>query len=69
MIISSVAFVLCLGKFGSAAYNYLQWMKPPSSDPKNTFEKRNVCRKTMSANLAEMFTYMIICIVASILGK
>ena len=69
MIISSVAFVLCLGKLGSVVYNYMQWMKPPSNDPKNTFEKRNVCRKTMSANLAEVFTYMVICIVASILGK
>ena len=68
-MISSISLVLCMGKLGSVIFNYLEAHRGPSSDPKNTFERRNVCAKTMRANLVEVFTYGLISFVAFLLKK
>lgn len=50
-MISNFALVLGLGKLSMAVYNFIQGRKTPSSEATNTFEKRNVCRKTARACL------------------
>jgi hypothetical protein len=67
-MISSFALVLGLGKLSMAIYNAIQGKKAPSSDATNTFEKRNVCRKTAMACSWEAGTYFAIAIIAVVLG-
>lgn len=50
-MISNFALVLGLGKLSMAIYNFIQGRKAPSREATNTFEKRNVCRKTARACL------------------
>jgi hypothetical protein len=52
-MISNFALVLGLGKLSMAIYNFIQGRKAPSSEATNTFEKRNVCKKTARAYLVE----------------
>lgn len=68
-MISNFALVLGLGKLSMAIYNFIQGRKASSSEATNTFEKRNVCRKTARACLWEATTYFIIFIIYSIIGK
>ena len=41
--------VLAFSKYCMAFYNWLESNRKPSNEPTNTFEKRNVCRKTAKA--------------------
>lgn len=68
-MISNFALVLGLGKFSMAIYNFVQGRKAPSSEATNTFEKRNVCRKTARACLWEAATYFVIFLIFLIIGK
>lgn len=68
-MISDFTLVLSLGKLSMAVYNFIQGRKAPSSEATNTFEKRNVCRKTARACLWEAVTYFIIFVIFSIIGK
>ena len=67
-MISSIALVLGLGKLSSAIYNILESRKV-SKDATNTFEKRNVCRKTSKACAWEASTYFAIALIAMLLGE
>ena len=44
---------MTLSKYGMYFYNLLESKKKPSTEPTNTFEKRNVCKKTARAYLVE----------------
>lgn len=68
-MISNFALVLSLGKLSMAVYNFIQGRKAPSSEATNTFEKRNVCRKTARACLWEAATYFVIFLIFLIIGK
>lgn len=68
-MISSFALVLGIGKLSTAIYNTLQARRKPSSEATNTFEKRNVCRKTAMAVSWEAGTYFIVALIAMLLGK
>lgn len=68
-MISSIALVLGLGKLSMTLYNILQAKRRPSNEATNTFEKRNVCRKTAKACAWEATTYFIIFIIYSVIGK
>lgn len=68
-MISNFALVLSLGKLSMAVYNFIQGRKTPSSEATNTFEKRNVCRKTARACLWEAATYFVIFLIFLIIGK
>lgn len=68
-MISSIAFVLYLGKLVSWGYNLYMSKKKPDHSANNTYERKNICRKTASANFWEMTTYGLIAIIAFILGK
>lgn len=68
-MISSFAFVLYLGKLVSWIYNLYISKKKVDHSVDNTFERKNVCRKTANAIFYEMVTYGLIAIIAFILGK
>lgn len=68
-MISSVALVLFFGKAASAIYNFAESKRSPSADPKNTFEKRNVCAKTTRAAIAEAAVYLAIWAIAMTMGR
>ena len=68
-MISNFALVLSLGKLSMAVYNFIQGRKAPSSEATNTFEKRNVCRKTARACLWEAATYFVIFLIFLIIEK
>jgi hypothetical protein len=40
--------------------------KKPDSDPKNTFEKRNICAKTAHAYMFEGIVFLVLAIIAGI---
>ena len=67
-MISSFALVLGLGRLSMAIYNTIQSRKAPSSEATNTFEKRNVCKKTARACAWEAGTYFAIALIAVVLG-
>lgn len=66
-MISSIAFVLYLGKLSSWIYNLIM-SKSKDKQVDNSYERRNVCRKTANANFIEMITYGLITIIAFIIG-
>ena len=68
-MISNFALVLSLGELSMAVYNFIQGRKAPSSEATNTFEKRNVWRKTARACLWEAATYFIIFLIFLIIEK
>lgn len=51
------------------AFNVIQFKKGPSNEATNTFEKRNVCRKTAMANFWEAATYVVLGIACAFTGK
>lgn len=62
-----IAFILYLGKLSSWIYNLIM-SKSKDKQVDNSYERRNVCRKTANANLIEMITYGLITIVTFIIG-
>lgn len=68
-MISNIALVLGIGKLSTAIYNTIQAKRKPSGEATNTFEKRNVCRKTAMAASWEAGTYFVIALITMFLGK
>ena len=68
-MVSSIALVLGLGKLSTAIYNTIQGKKSPSTEATNTFEKRNVCRKTAKACAWEAGTYFALALIFVLIGK
>lgn len=68
-MISSIAFVLYLGKLVSWLYNLYVSKKKVDHSIDNTYERKNICRKTANATFYEMITYALVAIIAYILGK
>ena len=67
-MISSIAGVLGFGKLSMSIYNIIE-SKKVSNEASNTFEKRNVCKKTAKACAWEAITYFVIALVFVVLGK
>ena len=68
-MISSFAFVLFLGKLVSWIYNVYISKKKFDHSVDNTFERKNICKKTANAIFYEMITYGLIAIIALIFKK
>ncbi len=68
-MISDICFILAIGRLSQFAYNAIQFKKGPSNEATNTFEKRNVCRKTAMANFWEAATYVVLGIACVFTGK
>lgn len=68
-MVSDVCFILAIGRLSQFAFNVIQFKKRPSSEATNTFEKRNVCRKTAMANFWEAVTYTVLGIACAFAGK
>ena len=68
-MISDICFILAFGRMSQFTYNVIQFKKRPSHEATNTFEKRNVCRKTAMANFWEAATYVVLGIVCLLTGK
>ena len=68
-MISDICFILAIGRLSQFTYNAIQLKKGPSNEATNTFEKRNVCRKTAIANFWEAATYVVLGIACAFAGK
>lgn len=63
-MVSMIALLLATDKFAMMFYNTLMANKKPDSDPKNTFEKRNICAKTAHAYMFEGIVFLVLAIIA-----
>jgi hypothetical protein len=63
-MVSMVALMLAADKFVMMLYNVLMAKKKPDSDPKNTFEKRNICAKTAQAYMVEGIVFLVLALIA-----
>lgn len=60
---------MTLSKYGMYIYNLLESKKKPSTEPTNTFEKRNVCKKTARAYFVEGTIWLVMTLLFLIIKR